>query len=331
MPKAGRLTFAFVGDMMIGRRVEAALAQRRPEEYWGDYLPALQAADLVIGNLECPITQSTTRWPHPKTWRFKASERALDILKAGNFAAVNLANNHSGDYCEAGLLDSFAALEQAGIGVLGAGRDLAAARAPLLLERGGYRLGLVGLSDRMPEFGATEGRAGSNFAWPPKGEPEAARVMAAFAGQTLDLRLVAAHWGPDLMTRPTSARRRFAAALVRLGADIIHGHSSHITHGVEAIEGRPVIYDNGNCLEDFWPYPWVWTKRSSVFVLELGRDGSLLRQIPALTLGMRLSRPTGALLAAMQRRFASRARALGSRMQLVDGELHLPLALRLPA
>lgn len=331
MAKADRLTLAFVGDMMIGRRVEAALGHRRPAEYWGEFLPTLQGADLVIGNLECPITEATTRWPHPKTWRFKASERALDILKAGNVGAVNLANNHIGDYCEAGVLDSLAALEKAGIVAFGAGRDLAAARQPARIERQGWRLGIVGLSDRMPEFGASDSQPGHNFAWPPKGEPEASRVMSCFAAGDFDLRLLDTHWGPDLMTRPTAARRRFASALVRLGADIIHGHSSHITHGVEVIEGRPVMYDNGNCLEDFWPYPWVWTKRSSVFVLELGRQGSLLRQLPALTLGMQLSRPKGALLAAMQRRFATRSRALGSALQLVDDELHLPLELRLPS
>lgn len=331
MAPADRIVLAFVGDMMIGRKVEAALAWRRPEDYWSDFLPELRAADLAIGNLECPVTDSTTRWPRPKTWKFRASEKALDILKGGGIGAVSFANNHSGDYCEQGLTDTLEACAAAGIVCYGAGRTLAEAQAPKIVTLKGRRLGLMSFSDRMPEYGATETRPGTNFAWPPKGAPEAARVMAPLAAAEVDLRLVSAHWGPDLMSRPTGARRRFARRLVETGADVIHGHSSHLTHGVEVIEGRPVIYDNGNCIEDFWPYPWPWTKRSSLFVLELGTERSLLRQIPALTLGMRLSRPPEALFRRMVARFLGRSRELGTRIELVDGALQVELDYRLPA
>ncbi len=330
MQQADRLTLAFVGDLMIGRKVEAALAVRRPEDYWGDLLPVLQAADITLGNLECPVTDSTRRWPRPKTWKFRASEKALAILAAGKVGAVNFANNHSGDYCETGLLDTLDALARHGIAVFGAGRTLAEAAAPTILPLRGRRLGVVGFSDRMPEYGATDSRPGTNFAWPPKGAAEAARVVAPLAAGDFDLRLVSAHWGPDLMTRPTAKRRAFARALIAGGADMIHGHSSHMLHGLETIGGRPVIYDNGNCLEDFWPYPWPWTKRSSVFVLEVGTGGSLLRQIPALTLGMRLSRPPAGLLARMCARFLGRSRELGTEIELVDGELQVKLDLKLP-
>lgn len=331
VPAADRLILAFVGDMMIGRKVEAALAFRRPEDYWRDFLPELERADLAVGNLECPITESARRWPRPKTWKFRASRRALEILQGGRIGAVSFANNHSGDYCAEGLTDTLEAVTEAGIVCYGAGRTLAEAQAPKIVERRGRRLGLLAFSDRMPEFGATESAPGTNFAWPPKGEPEARRIMAPLAAAEVDLRLVSAHWGPDLMSRPTRARRAFARALVEGGADVIHGHSSHLTHGVETFAGRPVIYDNGNCLEDFWPYPWPWTKRSSLFVLELGTAGSLLRQIPALTLGMRLSRPPESLLRRMAARFLGRSRELGTAIEFVDGELQVKLDYRLPA
>jgi hypothetical protein len=44
---------AFVGDLMLARKVSAALqAGRLPEAFWGDLRPRLSAADAVIGNLE---------------------------------------------------------------------------------------------------------------------------------------------------------------------------------------------------------------------------------------------------------------------------------------
>nr|MDQ3736354.1 CapA family protein [Actinomycetota bacterium] len=49
-------TVALVGDVMLGRGVNAALRTLRPEQPWGDVLPLLVSADLRIINLECALT-----------------------------------------------------------------------------------------------------------------------------------------------------------------------------------------------------------------------------------------------------------------------------------
>lgn len=324
-------TIALVGDVMLGRDVEAALAERSPESFWGPVLPLLQGADLAICNLETPVTTSTERWKGYKSFKFKASPHTLEILKAANIGLVGLANNHSGDYGSRGLLDTFAHLEQAGIRWCGAGRTLAEAQRPAVLERRGLKLAIAGFSDRMPEYQATETAPGHAFFWPPKGTGPVADILAPFQGLDADLKLMSIHWGADLLTRPLPSRRRFAQALLEGGIDLIHGHSSHMTQGVELRRGRPVVYDNGNAIQDFWVYFWPWTQRSAIFLVELGRETGRLRQIPVLTRGMRLTRPPARLFRAMQRRFADRSGELGTTVTLTEEGLEMPLGLRLPA
>lgn len=324
------LTLAFAGDVMPGRDVEAALATRSPESFWGPFLPILRDADLALCNLEAPITTSNEKWPGRKTFKFKASPHTLSILQAANIKLVGLANNHTGDYGVRGLLDSFEHLSNAGIAWCGAGRTLAEARRPALLERRGLKLAIAGFSDRMPEYQATATTPGHAFAWPPEGTAAVPQILAPFAGLGADLQLMSIHWGADLLKRPLASRRAFARALVAGGIDVIHGHSSHMTHGVEVIDGRPVIYDNGNAIQDFWIYLWPWTQRSAIFVLEIGRDGSRLRQIPAVTRGLRLSRPDLRMLERMVKRYAGLSAGLGNRVSLEDGELVTRLDLKLP-
>lgn len=323
---AGRsFTLALVGDVMLGRDVELALAKRSPESFWGPVLPYLQQADLAICNLETPVTTATERWKGYKTFKFKASPHTLSILKAANIALVGLANNHTGDYGTQGLLDTFEHLEKAGIRWCGAGRTLAEARRPAVLERSGLKLAIAGFSDRMPEYQATETTPGHAFAFPPKGLGPVPEILAPFRGIDADLKLMSIHWGADLLTKPLRSRRAFARALIDGGIDIIHGHSSHMTHGVELFGGKPVIYDNGNAIQDFWRYLWPWTQRSAIFLLELGHGASRLRQIPVTTSGMRLATPPPALMRAMQARFSRSSRLLGTEVRITDEGLEMTL------
>lgn len=323
-------TIAFVGDLMIGRDLEAALKTRTPESYWGPYLSLLRDADLTIANLECPITQADTPWKGLKTYKFRAAPHTLAILKAAKIALVNLANNHTGDYQAQGLLDTLAALRAEGIAWCGAGRTLEEARQPTIIERRSQRIAVAGFSDRMPEYKADATTPGHSFAWPPKGTGEVPELLAPFAGLDCDLRIVSAHWGADLLVKPLPSRRRFARSLIEGGIDVIHGHSSHKVHGVERIQGKPVLYDCGNTLQDFWIGLWPWTQRGAVFLLEIGPDSSRLRQIPVLVHDMRLSEPGPVLLKRSLRRYARQAAALGNEVEVKDGELVTSLDLRLP-
>jgi poly-gamma-glutamate synthesis protein (capsule biosynthesis protein) len=81
-----------------------------------------------------------------------------------------------------------------------------------------------------------------------------------------------------------SPRRRFrgfAHAVIDCGVDIIHGHSAHIVQGVEIYKGRPILYDTGNFLDDYWKFPLLPDDVSFVFLLDLQAGGpQRLRMVP---------------------------------------------------
>jgi hypothetical protein len=53
-----------------------------------------------------------------------------------------------------------------------------------------------------------------------------------------------------MFTTPPVPFRKFAHAAIEAGFDIVHGHSSHVTQGVEIYCGRPILYDTGSFIGD---------------------------------------------------------------------------------
>src|SRR5918997_633403 len=129
------ITVALVGDVMLGRRVNDALRTLRPEQPWGDVLPLLVSADLRIVNLECAITDHKQPWTRtPKVFHFRADPSAIEVLRAARVDVCSLANNHTLDFEERGLLDTLEHLEAASIPYAGGGRNQEEAAQPALLR-----------------------------------------------------------------------------------------------------------------------------------------------------------------------------------------------------
>ena len=304
-------TLALIGDVMLGRGVSALLRSRKPASFWGDVLPVLLSADAVIANLESPITQAASEWRRSwKAFRFRAAPSAVEVLRAANIRCVNLANNHALDYEERGLHETLDLLDASGIAHVGAGRDLGGAVRPALFDVGGATIGVIGMTDTMPEFAAGPNRAGTNFSR----IDDRGAALGTIALQVRELRLAGAgtvvlsvHWGPNLRTWPPARFRRFARAAVELGVHIVHGHSAHLIQGVEHWNDGLILYDTGDFLDDYWVFPGIRIDRSFVFLVELraGRPARLSMRPVKLKRG-RVDLATGADLAAtvetMQRR-----------------------------
>ena len=189
------LRLALAGDTMLGRCVaEAILQARDPPDAPKDtertkmpfppaghplgtpprkpkaneavvFAPEVVAlaheADLFFLNLECCITNHHQRWPNPhKPFFFRAPFCAVAELKILGVDAVTLANNHALDYDVPGLEDTLEALDEAGIPYTGAGRNLAEARQPVILEHQDMRIGIIGVTDHPLEFDAKADRPG---------------------------------------------------------------------------------------------------------------------------------------------------------------------------
>ena len=289
------ITVALVGDVMLGRGVNETLRSMRPEEPWGDVLPALSSADLRIANLECAITGHDRPWTRtPKVFHFRADPRAVEVLRAARIDACSLANNHTLDFEEQGLLDTLRHLEAAGIRYAGAGRARDEAARPAFLTArtdSTSRVALLAFTDNEPPFAAGPDRPGTNYL-PVSMEPQVLRRVEAAVEQArgagADVVVFSNHWGPNMVERPNQLFRRFARAVIDRGADVYYGHSAHVFQGVEIYKGKLILYDAGDFIDDYAVGERLRNDRSFVFRVSL--EGRELRRLQLLPVSLQYAR-----------------------------------------
>ena len=235
----------------------------------------LAAADLVYANLECLLYEPPDGHAIEHEGFFADPEIAGDALQSAGIAAVGLANNVN--YGAPAILGSLGRLDRLGIAHTGAGPDLAAARAPAIVERGGLRVGFL---QRSSVYWPTNHEAtarGCGIAVirghtayqvpahktrpdiPPMNRPGVPPIvvtwadrdyLAAFAEDIAALRreadivVASCHWG--LGEEVLDYMTEIAHAAVDAGVDIVIGHGPHYSLPVEVYRGKPIFYGLGS-------------------------------------------------------------------------------------
>ena len=118
---------------------------------------------------------------------------------------VTLANNHALDYGAQALLDTLEYLSAVDIACVGAGPDMASARAPRVLSAGRLRLAVLGLADGPAAYAA--GPAEPGIAWADLRREDLGGWPAdavAAAARDVDVVLVSPHWGPNMTVAPAA-------------------------------------------------------------------------------------------------------------------------------
>ncbi len=250
-PPAAGMSIVFVGDIMLDGGPGHAISSGR--DPFAACSQLLADADYSIGNLECVLGKGGERMLKP--FSFRGAADSPRFLKK-YFSAVSLANNHSGDFGPAGLVELLRILDDVGIPSFGAGRTLADARRPLVLERGGFKVALLGSNGfRALTTAATADRAGSA---PLEEEQVLEDIRAARARADAVVPFV--HWGPENTPQPRPAQVRLARKMVDAGAAAVIGAHPHVTQTVETIRGVPIVYSLGNFVFDYFPGdPPEWT------------------------------------------------------------------------
>jgi poly-gamma-glutamate synthesis protein (capsule biosynthesis protein) len=229
-----------VGDLMLAGSAEATLRRRGYDWAFDGTREILAEGDVNLANLEAPVTRRGR--PVTKEYTFRVPPESLLAVRRAGIGMVALANNHTGDYGEQGLLDTLAHLDAAGIAYAGAGRDLASARTPAVVEVRGRRVAMLSYSLTFPqEFYAGRRRPGTPF-----GHEGWVRADVRRWRREVDVLLVSFHWGAELMTTPKPYQRQVGRAAIEAGADAVFGTHPHVLQGVELVDGRPIFYSLGN-------------------------------------------------------------------------------------
>ncbi|HEU5485305.1 MAG TPA: CapA family protein [Microlunatus sp.] len=247
-------TLTVVGDVMLGRRVAQASGDD-PVRTLRPTAGRLAAAEITTGNLEGTLSDDGS--PTQGGDSFHAEPEIVDGLELAGFDLVSLANNHVGDYGQRALRRTLAELRDADLPYVGAGRDLAEARKPVVISRDGVRVGFLATDSIGETPSATADRGGTNrLNMPPRTGPLNERQLDRIIGdierldQRVDVVVVLPHWGTQYTHVPEASQRRAARAFAEAGADLVIGGHPHWVQGWETAGDAVVVHSLGNFVFD---------------------------------------------------------------------------------
>lgn len=241
-----------LGDVMLDRYVGRAI-----DRYGVDYpldkvRPLLKRADLVLANLECPLT--TRPIEIQKHFQFRVPPDRVQALTGIDI--VSVANNHGLDCGTEGLAETLRTLASAHIRSVGQ-----EAQTPLIVNLKGLRVAFLAFSDfrdSLPGICHYDSLKASE--------------AIASARRLADDVVVFMHWGNEGDPEPSYRQRAEANEMARSGVDLILGAHPHILQPVERIGKTVVAYSMGNFVFDSTRPDQA---KTAIFLFHLGKDGAV--------------------------------------------------------
>lgn len=234
-----------IGDRQVGEYIDA----QGGTAVLAEVAPFLADAHVAFVNLESPLSDKGSRNTE-KDVTFRGRPALVQGLAAAGVDVVSLANNHALDWGSAALLDTIDRLSASGVAVAGAGPDLAAARAPALLDTPAGTVAVLAFSDILPVgFPAGAERPGVNPV-----RPERQRLLDDIraAAERAEYVLVSFHWGLEYEGYAGQGQRSLAHEAVDAGADLVIGHHPHVLQGLEVYRNKLIAYSLGDFVFDHY-------------------------------------------------------------------------------
>lgn len=227
------LRILFVGDMFFDRQIRFVSSLYGPDYPFSCADSLLSSADMVVGNMEGPITtnESISLGTLPgsvNNYRFTFPTTTATTLARHNIRAVTLGNNHILNFGYSGLTATHAYLDKAQMGYFG---GVAGSEPVYRIDQPGLHLSFVGYN----EFG---GSTPEDVALTIAAEHVQGRVVVVFS-----------HWGTEYSTN-ADAIRPWARLFASSGASAIIGSHPHIVGQKERIGNTVVYYSLGNFIFD---------------------------------------------------------------------------------
>jgi len=237
----------------------------------------LQKEQALVANLECCLfdvgeKRELMRDDQSGYEGLYAPSKNGQYLKTLGLDVIGNANNQN--YGAPAILASNAALDGLGIAHAGTGIHKKAARAPVIIEREGVKIGFI---QRTSQYWPNNHEAGEKSAGvatmkaytayqppyfkdnniPPNRPGAPAKVVTwvdadylaelksdiAALKQKVDIVISSHHWG--YAEEILQYQKQLAHAAIDAGADVVMGHGPHFPLGVEFYQGKPIFYGLG--------------------------------------------------------------------------------------
>lgn len=237
------------GDVSYGRLQGQMLLDDPAHDFYARVSGWFRAADVRFVNLEGPLADRGRETQRPgQPLVFVGPPSGAQSLARLGVDVVSTANNHAWDYGEAALTETLSHLAKARVRAVGTGATAEEAFAPVVVERRGWRVAFLAVTDIWNDGVLARGPAKDHVADASLDRvPEIVRGLRA--GPTPpDLIVLSYHGGVEYTPAPLPATLARLRAAADAGVDVVFGHHVHVIQGVE-LRGRAVVfYGLGNLL-----------------------------------------------------------------------------------
>ncbi|WP_051556265.1 CapA family protein [Alkalihalobacterium bogoriense] len=240
----GPITITFAGDLMMSGSIADTVATYGVHHPFVYVKEEIQQSDFAVVNLETAITERTESYP--KSFHFKMPPHYVEGIKEAGFSLVSLANNHTMDYKEEGILDTINTLEKYELPYVGAGRNKEEAYSAHTVDLKGKTVSFLGFSRVLPSetWYAQEDKPGIASGY------QIERMISIIEEEKkkADYVLVYIHWGVERKQTPESYQVHYGKSMIDAGADAIIGAHPHVLQPIEIYNDKPIAYSIGNFL-----------------------------------------------------------------------------------
>ena len=238
LEKQEEVVIVFGGDLMFDRSIREKLTRNGEDHALSCVDEVLLPADLVVANLEGPITSNPSMSlgsviGSPENFTFTFPTTTATMLVRHNIRLANIGNNHIMNFGRSGLLETEKWLDAAGVAYFGDPDKPEEER----VERttvGGVPFSFVNWSDWTSD----------------KTDHTVAQVRKEVASGRVTV--VYTHWGEEYV-EPTERMRALAHSFADAGAALVVGSHPHVVQESELYNGAHIYYSLGNFVFDqYW-------------------------------------------------------------------------------
>ncbi|MBI2909068.1 MAG: CapA family protein [Chloroflexi bacterium] len=261
-----------------------------PESLFALTAPIIREADVAFCQLETVFSLRGCAQPDLVAEQC-AHPRNVAALTFAGFDVVSFAGNHCLDFGNEAFLDTIDLLRQSKLLVVGAGKDIAEARKPVVISRKGTSVAFLAYNSILRRgYEADVDKPGCNpmriwtvyeplvredpgtlsvraITAPYREDLEAMKQSITEAKGLADVVIVSIHWGLRHVRAVLALyESEVGHAAIDAGADLVLGHHAHILKGIQVYKGRVIFHGMGNFAFDSTLIRRLHTARTQRFL-----------------------------------------------------------------
>lgn len=212
--------------------------------------PILKSADLSIGNLETPISETAPYrgeiLTHEGPFYCNAPIEYLEALQYAGFDMLTTANNHCLDAGARGLLETISNIKA--LGFIQTGTFVEQEDKFVIVDVCGFKIGITAFSVTYNTMDSNLTKAGKVTLLNHYSKENAHKIYTKMKNKGAEFVICCPHWGREFTNILSNKQMQMAEELSEMGYDFIAGSHSHVVQKFQYINNTPVIFSLGNLI-----------------------------------------------------------------------------------